>query len=40
MGIDNNININQLIKIKNNIRYKIYKEKINIKMIDFEIIKK
>lgn len=40
MGIDDNININQLIKIENNIRYKIYKEKINIKMIDFEIIKK
>ena len=40
MGIDDNININQLIKIENNIRYKIYKEKINIKMIDFEIIRK
>ena len=40
MGIDDNINVNQLIKIENNLRYKIYKEKINIKMIDFEIIKK
>ena len=40
MGIDDNINVNQLIKLENNLRYKIYKEKINIKMIDFEIIKK
>lgn len=38
LNIDSNLSLNELLKIEKKIKYNIYKERINIKLIDFEIV--